>query len=226
VQPAARAHRNRVVPAGAGGARGGRRWIFHRTIDASGTAPGIETLPHREIAAHQARLIFNPVQAVPPELTFDRVAFAVDASGGGHVQHAEAGAALRRYTPRARYILPVRRRLLVRSGYDVLSHHRRFDYFHPMAEALHFSANFMRYAYDLFVVDSSGAAARGDGRRSEDWFGYGEPVHAPGDGIVVEAVATYSDDFGGQRLSMEGMPVTGTYIRSLAAGYGSSGAGR
>jgi murein DD-endopeptidase MepM/ murein hydrolase activator NlpD len=43
----------------------------------------------------------------------------------------------------------------------------------------------MRYAHDFCVTDNAGQLYRGDGSKPEDWYGYGTPVLASGDGTVA-----------------------------------------
>ena len=47
-------------------------------------------------------------------------------------------------------------------------------------------ANFMRYAHDFCVTDAQGRLFRTDGATPEDWYGFGTPILATGDGVVVE----------------------------------------
>ncbi len=49
-----------------------------------------------------------------------------------------------------------------------------------------------RYAYDL-VIWKDGATWHGDGRSVEDYWAWGQPVLAPADGVVVDAVRTAED---------------------------------
>ena len=46
-----------------------------------------------------------------------------------------------------------------------------------------------RYAYDLFVTDESGRSHEGNGRRPQDYYAFGRPILAPGDGVVVQVRA-------------------------------------
>lgn len=56
------------------------------------------------------------------------------------------------------------------------------------ARTTHFgiTSNFMRYAHDLVITDAAGRLYRTDGATPEDWYGYGAPVLATGDGVVSE----------------------------------------
>jgi murein DD-endopeptidase MepM/ murein hydrolase activator NlpD len=91
---------------------------------------------------------------------------------------------------RTRLVLPLAGRVLVLDGYDLLSHHRRFHYLNPGMKAFGISDNPSRFALDLVVVDAAGRRSSGDGKRNEDWFGWGQPVRAPAEGVVV---ATHND---------------------------------
>jgi murein DD-endopeptidase MepM/ murein hydrolase activator NlpD len=51
-----------------------------------------------------------------------------------------------------------------------------------------------RRAFDIVKVDSLGRSHSGDGRRNEDYFCFGQPVLAPADGEVVEAVDGVPDN--------------------------------
>ena len=57
----------------------------------------------------------------------------------------------------------------------------------------HAAARDQRFAYDLFIV-RGGATHTGDGKRNSDYFAYGQPVLAPGDGVVVSAIDGVADN--------------------------------
>ncbi len=42
-----------------------------------------------------------------------------------------------------------------------------------------------RYAYDFFIKDRGGLTHSGEGRKLEDYYCFGQPVYAPGGGVVV-----------------------------------------
>jgi murein DD-endopeptidase MepM/ murein hydrolase activator NlpD len=64
----------------------------------------------------------------------------------------------------------------------------------PMAQALQWKRNFMRYSYDFVMTDDQGKMFKGDGARNEDWYGWGAPVAAPAAGKVIRAVGTLPDN--------------------------------
>jgi murein DD-endopeptidase MepM/ murein hydrolase activator NlpD len=119
------------------------------------------------------------------------------------------------YATRTRLRLPLDGRLLIWDGHDFYSHHRRFNFDHPVAVEIGFKTNAARYSYDFIVVDAEGRRYRGDGEKHEDHFSYGRPVLAPGDGAVVAVVNDVAED--GADMSIpavkaNGMVVFGNYI--------------
>lgn len=82
-------------------------------------------------------------------------------------------------------ILPIQGRVLVYDGYDALSHHRRSDFRGTLADEMQITGNFQRFGIDLVVIDREGRLWRGDGKRTSDWLGWGQPVRAAAAGTVA-----------------------------------------
>jgi hypothetical protein len=75
----------------------------------------------------------------------------------------------------------------VHDGHDLLAHHRRLDITGGMTTHFGITGNFMRHAHDFTIADEQGRLFRTDGAKPEDWYGYGAPVLATGDGVVLKA---------------------------------------
>lgn len=56
-----------------------------------------------------------------------------------------------------------------------------------------------RFATDFWIADETGARFRNGGRKNEDYFTYGQPVLAPGDGCVRQVVDGVEDNVPGER---------------------------
>ncbi len=62
----------------------------------------------------------------------------------------------------------------------------------------HAATRDQRFAYDL-VITRAGTTHAGDGTHNSDYFAYGQPIVAPGDGVVVAAVDGIEENVPGQK---------------------------
>jgi murein DD-endopeptidase MepM/ murein hydrolase activator NlpD len=178
---------------------------LQKHLDGSGFSPSIWIVPNREIASKASILVFNPFFSFEADVDLARLryefSFATKDRKKEYKSEVEVGPKL--YETKTNLILPLQERLIVNSGHDFFAHHRRFNYLHPIARQIGFTANFMRYAYDFFVINDAGKKFKTNGEKPEDWFGYGKNVFAPGPGKVIDAANDYPEDFGGKLLSGE-----------------------
>jgi len=179
--------------------------VLERQIDGNGFQPAIETVAHRVLAPGETRLYFNPFPEVPSDVAPSAMRVAVtlervlkdgeEAPAGEKPTVVEAKAVFATAPAWTRkLVLPVEGRVLVWDGHDLLSHHRRFDTEHPLLKQMGIGANAMRYSYDFVPVDAEGRMAVGDKARNESYLGFGRPVRAPADGVVVAALDSRPDD--------------------------------
>ena len=170
--------------------------VSRRFLDSNGFSPSIHTIPDRTWLPGSARLVFNPFHSFPGHYDLARLTYDLTFRHGRsdstvattiHVRPAAS-------TSDTDLILPIGGRLLVWDGHDFYSHHRRFDYTHPVAQQFGFTRNFMRYAYDFVRVDSAGSMRREGGADNGSYFGFGEAVIAPGNGVVVAAADGQPDN--------------------------------
>ncbi len=164
------------------------RLLERRLLDGNGVRPSIQTLPLREVPAGTTLTLFNPFPSFGRNLKIATLHYEMALSTAAKdapeiIRVIEVRPLLR--AGRTTLSLPLRGRLINYDGHDALAHHRRFDYsFAPLAQ-MGFKSNFMRYAYDFVPVDADGEMVRGDASRNENYVGFGAPVLATGDGVVV-----------------------------------------
>lgn len=140
--------------------------------------------PNRTIAAGGEGMIYNPLifNSVKPG---SRIEYEIE------FEPKDVAPALITVVPescvtRTRLILPLAGRVGVIDGYDLLSHHRRTNfYINPGAKQRGIIDNPQRFGVDFTVVDNNGRQFTGEGLRNEDFLGWGQPVRAPGAGIVA-----------------------------------------
>lgn len=100
------------------------------------------------------------------------------------------------YETKTELMIPVQGRVLVWDGHDYQSHHRRFDYTRPPFPQRGIKTNSQRYGYDFVVVNERGLMYGGDPNdgddwypgksdRNEDYYGFGVPIVATGNGRVA-----------------------------------------
>jgi murein DD-endopeptidase MepM/ murein hydrolase activator NlpD len=163
------------------------RLVAQYRVGANGLS--VLVIPNRFVEPGKSLDVFNPLFAFPEDLSLQklRFVFTFDVGDVASKYLAEIVVQPQAYQVKARLRLPVSEAVLVHDGHDFYGHHRRLDLQHPMARALGWQRNFMRYSYDFVKTDTQGRMFKGDGSRHEDWFGWDAPVLAPAAGKVVMA---------------------------------------
>jgi murein DD-endopeptidase MepM/ murein hydrolase activator NlpD len=166
------------------------RFIGQRRLDRNGdsTTMSIATLPNRSLPARGRLVVFNPFTrfaANDPVGTW-RMEAVFAAGKDAPEQRVGIDLTPRAFAPRTRLRLPLGGEVFVHDGHDLNAHHRRLDVTGGMTTHFGITANFMRYAHDFVVTDAQGKLFRADGAMPEDWYGYGTPVLAAGEGVVRE----------------------------------------
>jgi hypothetical protein len=166
-------------------------FLGQRRLDRNGgtTTMGIATVANRTLPAGGRLVVFNPFQHFrAPSWLGDLRYSAVFSAGGEDApeQRVELRVAPARFVPRTPLGLPVSGPSFIHDGHDLTSHHRRLDITGDMTTHFGITANFMRYAHDFCITDAAGRLYRTDGATPEDWYGFGTPILATGDGVVAE----------------------------------------
>jgi len=188
---------------------------LRRLIDGNGVRPGILTVPERTLPAQGTLTVFNPFVSFARGQALARLHYTLRFTGADGAPETRAELEVRPQSLATRPLrLPLDGPVWNYDGHDLQAHHRRFDTsFAPIA-ALGFRGNFMRYAYDLVPVDAQGRAHAGEGQANADWFGFGAPVRAAADGIVVGLAGTQPDnrEFDQSKLGSEPWVLFGNYV--------------
>jgi murein DD-endopeptidase MepM/ murein hydrolase activator NlpD len=188
--------------------------LQEKYLDNNGTAPGIQTIPNRNLNGAYAITVFNPFAELKYEETHKMhftFTFRNNKANEFVVKHEVP---LYDYKQPMSFILPLSTKLLVYDGHDLNSHHRRFDTeFQPIKE-LGFTSNMMRYAYDLIVVDNNGRKFKNDGKSNQDWLGWGTDVKAIAAGKIEAVVFSEKDnkEFKIEELKSNPMVLFGNYV--------------
>ncbi|MEO6433137.1 MAG: M23 family metallopeptidase [Sphingomicrobium sp.] len=158
-------------------------------VNDNGSAPGIETVPVRSWKPGEAHTLYNPFHILRPDLLLGRITFEFLFKDKNKKEISEqVTVEPRPYQQKVRLLLPLQGRVLVWDGHDFYSHHRRWNFSHPMIKQLGLLTNPARYSLDLVIVDGDGRFHSGDREKPENYPSFGATVVAPGDGTVVAAV--------------------------------------
>ena len=153
-----------------------KRVVWQGSIDLLGLGDGAKVPPRAD------GLIFNPLHFSSAAVG-RTVSYEFDITG--QTRPAVVAIVPQLCRTNAELILPLKGRVAVLDGHDLLSHHRRFNYLASWAQKEGMSDNVQRFALDLVVVNPAGQRFRGKGERNEDFYGWGQPVRAPGSGVIV-----------------------------------------
>lgn len=194
---------------------------LRRLVNENGPSPSALVLaPDRVLAPGASGMVFNPFPEFPREVQLARLRYDVELRPrrpGG-----ERGAAVVRtvevapeaFAPRTRLAMPLRGRVLVWDGHDFLSHHRRWNWTHPLLASHCITSNAGRYSYDFVLLGADDSLHAGDGSDHAQWHGFGAEVRAPAGGRVVAATGEHPDDgnFDLSRLCADELVVYGNHV--------------
>src|SRR5262245_11974414 len=145
-------------------------------------APGVVALPARTVFPGKLTAVPNPFPSIDAKTPITSVQYTLIFSGKSGPVSTVTTVSPVTYVTRTDLIFPVEGRLLTAWGRDATTPRSGMD--QAIAQDIGFRRQFNRYAYDLMVVDSSGAMNRNGGATLDDWFGYRAIVVAPAAGVV------------------------------------------
>ena len=166
------------------------RFFSQRRLDTNGDSStmSILTVPNRALPAKGRLVVFNPFARFPADAWLGDLRYEATFRSGedGPEQVVSLRVAPVAFVPATPLALPLRGEVFVHDGHDLTAHHRRLDITGGMTTHFGITANFMRHAHDFTITDAQGRLYRTDGATPDDWFGFGAPVLAVADGVVVE----------------------------------------
>ncbi len=169
--------------------------VHSRFLDNNGTAPGIMMIPNRKFNGASSQLIFNPFTDFSLTMPLYKLVYEwTFADNNDNEVTINSLISPQQYQQKPTFKFPLKGKVLVYDAHDLYAHHRRFDYEFAPIKGLGISANFMRYAYDFVVLDNTNKQFKKDGKKDEDYIGFGKPVYSIGNGKVIYASNIHKDD--------------------------------
>jgi len=169
--------------------------IHSRFLDNNGTAPSIILIPNRKFNGPSSHLIFNPFADFNSTMPLWKLIYEwTFYDNKDNEIKVNTVISPKKYEQKEIFKFPLKGKIFVYDAHDLYAHHRRFDYeFAPIKE-IGLSANFMRYAYDFIILDNSNNQFKNEGKKDEDYFGFGATVYSIAQGKVIYASNTHKDD--------------------------------
>ena len=170
------------------------RLIQRKELNQNGTSPSINLVTERTVAAAKSLLIFNPLARFAADVRPARLDYRLTFQGAGDKRLVVPVSVTPRAEPARRFIFPLKGRSLVWDGHDFSSHHRRWNYVHPMLAGAGFASTAARYSMDLILVDAEGKRSKGNEEVNANWVSFGAPARSVAAGKVVGLREDQKDD--------------------------------
>jgi hypothetical protein len=168
--------------------------LQRKELNGNGTSPSIKLVTERKVEAGKQLLIFNPLARFAADVQPAQLDFSLTFEGPNKKRLVVPVTVLPRSEPPERFAFPLKGRVLVWDGHDFASHHRRWNYVHPVIAAAGFHSNAERYSFDLILIDPKGKRSTGDEAVNANWASFGAPVRAVAAGKVVALREDQKDD--------------------------------
>jgi murein DD-endopeptidase MepM/ murein hydrolase activator NlpD len=198
------------------------RLVMRKTVNSDGLAPGVEIVAPPLLKPDGTVDVFNPFYALSDEIALHHLRYSFRYLREDNEKErernphrlpidydlqAEITVIPRDYQPRTNLILPLTGRVFIWEGHDFYAHHRRVPLHAENVRKLGIHANANRYGSDLVIVDEQGRMYHDDPYNKKNWYTYGEPIYAPGEGKVIASANNVPDnEFQGKDISTPQLP--------------------
>ena len=173
--------------------RGG--FVLGRELNRQGMIPSIASLLTTEIGPGKTVQLLNPFSEFPLSVELGVLEYTLvfepkAAEGAPELAPIELKVQVRpqEFKPRTKLSLPIKGKVYIIDGHDLMAHHRRIDMTHPLIVGLGMKYNISRFGMDFVVIDAAGSHFKGDGGKVEDYYVFGRPVLAPAAGMVADCI--------------------------------------
>lgn len=165
-----------------------------RKLNNDGMVSNFAIFPKTQIKKDKSISLFNPFYFYEKEADLNRMVYTFTFTKGKEDITITKEISPSPFNQKTELRVPLKGRVIVDSGFDHHAHHRRLNTTHWGMKLLKVSKNITRYAIDFAPCDEDGIIHTGDGKRIDDYMGFGKPVLAPASGQVVEVVDSLPDN--------------------------------
>ena len=174
--------------------------VLRKSINTDAFAPSIAVIGKSSLAPAETLDVFNPFFEFESPVPLTELLYSFCILRESNEQEREKNrhrlpddcdfreqltVSPRAYKDKTALILPLRGKMFVWEGHDLYAHHLRVPSGDPKVQALGITANSNEFASDFIYLDGQGREYHDDPRRLDNWYGYGQPIYAPGAGVVL-----------------------------------------
>jgi len=186
------------------------RLLLRRSINTDAFAPSIVVIGKQTFRPGESLDVFNPFYAFDSTLPLAQLEFSfcmlresneLEQQRNSHRLpgdcdfRQQVSIVPRPYDNKTALILPLQGEIFVWEGHDFYAHHFRVPLGNPNVQSLGINANSNNFASDFIYVDKQGLAYHDDPQKLENWYSYGQPVYAPGAGVVLKMANDIPDNW-------------------------------
>jgi len=176
--------------------------VLRKSVNTDAFAPSIAVIGKQTLKAGETLGVFNPFFEFESVVTLTELQYSFCFLRESNEQqrernlhrlpddcdfHQQLSVMPRTYQDKTELILPLRGKVFVWEGHDFYAHHLRVPLSNPKVQALKITANSNEFASDFIYLDEQGREYHDDPRQLDNWYSYGQPIYAPGAGVVLAA---------------------------------------
>jgi len=186
-----------------------RQLILRKSINTDAFAPRIAVIGKQILAPAEALDVFNPFSEFESTVPLTELKYSFCLLRESNEQQQTSRHKLpdecdfreqltvspQTYEDKTALISPLRGKIFVWEGHDLHAHQLRVPLGDPKVQARRITANSNDLASAFIFMDAQGRDYHDDPRRLDNWYGYSQPIHAPGGGGVLSIANDISENW-------------------------------
>ena len=199
--------------------------VLRKSINTDAFAPSIAVIGKQILAPGETLDVFNPFSEFESSVPLTELRYSFCLLRESNEQQREKNqhrlpddcdfrqqfaVSPRTYEDKTPLVLPLRGKIFVWEGHDLYAHHQRVPLSNSEVKSLGIAANSNNFASDFIYLDAQGREYHDDPRKLDSWYSYGQPIYAPGAGIVLAAAndipENWFEDAGATKIGHPKLP--------------------
>lgn len=165
----------------------------HKMAD-EGMVSSFNAIPNTKVKGAKSISVYNPFYFFENTTTLDQLEYRFYFKQGKKEPVVTIMVSPIVYDQQTELRMPIKDPLIIDSGFDHYAHHRRLNTTHWAMRMLKIQKNITRYALDMAPLNAQGKMYSGQGKKPEDYKGFGQDVLAPASGKIIEIAKGHPDN--------------------------------